>query len=116
MAKAMQLAWDSGTHKNKPGGGYNRDRSSELYHTSRWTRLSRAFRAMHPLCEECKKRGIIKSAEVVDHVIPYPICEDFFDTNNLQSLCSDCNVTKGNRDKKVIAEWKRRHRQTQEQI
>ena len=103
----MRLVWDSAKRSEKHDGGYHRDRSDDPYHTYRWTRLSRAFREQHPLCEECRKRGVIKSAEVVDHIIPWPVCEDFFDRTNLQSLCGDCNTAKGNRDKKLIQEWKR---------
>ena len=102
----MKLAWDAEKKTEKRDGGYHRERSADPYHSFRWTRLSRAFRAQHPLCEECRKRGIIKSAEVVDHIIPWPVCEDFFDRTNLQSLCKDCNTAKGNRDKKVIAKWR----------
>ena len=64
---------------------------------------------MHPLCEECLKRGVFKSAEVVDHIVPWPVCEDFYDEKNLQSLCEDCNRAKGNRDKKTIQEWRMSH-------
>ena len=104
----MRLPWDA-EKKPESGKQSNRDlgRSADPYHTARWTRLSRAWRMEHPLCEECRKRGVIKSAQVVDHIVPWPACGDFFDRTNLQSLCSDCNIAKGNRDKKVIAEWKR---------
>ena len=103
------LAWDSKEHKKLEVGGYHRERSDDLYHTFRWTRLSRAFRQSHPLCAECARNGRLKAAEVVDHIVPYPVCRDFFDEGNLQSLCSDCNIAKGNRDKVVIAEWRRTH-------
>ncbi len=105
----MALAWDSKKRKDADSGGYQRERSSELYHTYRWTRLSRAFRQSHPLCAECARNGRLKAAEVVDHITPFPVCRDFFDESNLQSLCSDCNIAKGNRDKAVIAEWRRTH-------
>ena len=105
----MALAWDSKKRKDADSGGYQRERSSELYHTYRWTRLSRAFRQSHPLCAECARNGRLKAAEVVDHIVPFPVCRDFFDEGNLQSLCSDCNIAKGNRDKVVIAEWRRTH-------
>lgn len=101
------LRWD--VVEQKPG--YVRERSADPYHTARWTRLSRAFRAEHPLCAECRKQGIIKPAEVVDHIIPWPVCEDFYDLGNLQSLCQDCNIAKGNRDKKIIQDWKKKHQQ-----
>ncbi len=106
------LAWDSKARKETEGGGYHRERSDDLYHTYRWTRLSRAFRQSHPLCAECARNGRLRAAEVVDHITPFPVCRDFFDEGNLQSLCSDCNIAKGNRDKVVIAEWKRRHLDT----
>lgn len=105
----MALAWDSKKRKDADSGGYQRERSSDLYHTYRWTRLSRAFRQSHPLCAECARSGRLKAAEVVDHIVPFPVCRDFFDESNLQSLCADCNIAKGNRDKVVIAEWRRTH-------
>lgn len=103
----MVLAWDSKGRKEADGGGYQRERSNDLYHTYRWTRLSRAFRQSHPLCAECARNGRLKAAEVVDHITPFPVCRDFFDESNLQSLCADCNIAKGNRDKVIISEWRR---------
>ncbi len=105
----MVLAWESNERKDADCGGYQRKRSSDLYHTYRWTRLSRAFRQSHPLCAECARNGRLKEAEVVDHITPFPVCRDFFDESNLQSLCADCNIAKGNRDKVIISEWRRTH-------
>lgn len=101
------LVWDTKRRKVRESGGYQRERSADLYHSYRWTRLSRTFRAAHPLCAECARNGRLKAAEVVDHIVPFPVCRDFFDETNLQSLCGDCNAAKGNRDKTVIAEWRR---------
>ena len=102
------LAWDSERQQDINNGRYVREKSAAPYHTARWTRLARTFLDSHPLCEECKRRGRIKAAECVDHIDPWPICEDyFFDTSNLQALCYKCNLEKGNRDKSRIAEWKR---------
>lgn len=101
-----RLAWDG--ERRKDDGGYKRERSADPYHTSRWTRLSRAWRRMHPLCEECKRNGIIKAGEVTDHIIPWPVCQDFYDENNLQTLCEDCNHAKGQKDKKLIQSYKAR--------
>jgi len=105
----MKLPWDAQGRIDKHDGGYHREASDPRYHTPRWTRLSQRFRAAHPLCEECKRNGIIKAADCVDHIVPVPICEDFFDEKNLQALCNDCNMVKGNRDRKLIQEWKRKH-------
>ena len=101
-----RLAWDG--ERRQDDGSYKRERSADPYHTSRWTRLSRAWRAAHPLCEECKRNGIVKEGEVTDLIIPWPVCQDFYDENNLQTLCEDCNRAKGQRDKKLIQSYKAR--------
>jgi len=107
----MKLPWDTPrppkteTYKDRP-----RKSSAAPYHTYRWAKLSRAFRAEHPLCAECFRRGIIRPATCVDHIVPWPICADnFFDRTNLQSLCEDCNNRKGQRDKARIERWKKEH-------
>ncbi len=110
----MQLPWDSKNNTPHDSGRMEgRPRSSDLYHTYYWTRLSRAFRKDHPLCANCLKNGRYVSAEVVDHIVPYPICGDsgFFDRDNLQSLCQQCNIAKGNQDKKSIQEWRQKQQQ-----
>jgi len=86
-----------------------RPMTTHLYQTHRWKSLSRAWKLSHPLCEECRKQGIIRAAKVTDHIIPYPVCEDFFDMGNLQSLCEYHNILKGNRDKRLIQQWRRTH-------
>ena len=64
----------------------------------------------HPLCEECKRKGILRPSTCVDHIIPWPICADrFYDRSNLQALCEDCNNRKGQQDKRKIQEWRRAH-------
>lgn len=107
------LAWDSKARIQKVSEGpYQRERSADLYHTARWTRLSKSFKASHPLCAICASKGIIKPAQVTDHITPYPVCgkDGFFDTNNLQALCEECNHLKGQRDKKIINKWKHEKR------
>lgn len=88
--------------KHEIAGKYTRVRSDDRYHTSRWTRESRAFRAEHPLCKICLSKGLYVPSEVVDHIIPAAICPDFWDRNNWQALCAKCNIIKGNRDKNKI--------------
>lgn len=105
----MDLPWDSKMRVDRHDGEYHREASDPRYHTARWAKLSRRWRIQHPLCESCRQRGIIRAAECVDHIIPAPICEDFYDEKNLQSLCNDCNMRKGIEDRKIIQEWKRKH-------
>lgn len=101
----MKLAWDS-KHRKEGKAGYDRVRSADPYHSSRWTKLSRVFREQHPLCAECKRKGLIVPATCVDHIIPYPICQDFFDESNLQALCDRCNMLKGAADRNKIIAYK----------
>ena len=101
-----KLAWDSNAAADRAEGKYVRERSDDPYHSWRWTRVSRAWRAQHPLCAECYRHGRFVPAEVTDHIVPWPVCGDFWDRTNYQSLCRACNVAKGNRDKKVISEWR----------
>lgn len=104
----MKLAWDSKRRVDRSDKAYFRERSAGLYHTSRWTKLAKAFKASHPLCVECQKKGIIRPSEVADHIVPWPVCGQagFFDESNLQALCSQCNNEKGQRDKSVIGRWR----------
>ena len=94
--------WNAPRREERPQKMEDRPRSDDRYHTNRWTRESRAFRMAHPLCEECLKRGIYQESQVVDHIIPVAVCEDFWDQSNWQALCRKCNIKKGNKDKKLI--------------
>jgi 5-methylcytosine-specific restriction protein A len=100
--------------KPKPQGNgprmENRKPKTDLYSTSRWKRESLAWKQGHPLCEDCKSRGMTRPAEVTDHVIPFPVCGDFWDRSNWQSLCKSCNIAKGNRDRRIIEEWRQRNK------
>ncbi len=105
----VTLPWDSERQREVNSGKYVREKSDAPYNTSRWHKLARAFLDSHPLCEECKRNGIVKAAQCVDHIDPWPICESyFFDKRNLQALCFNCNNLKGQRDKARIREWRQK--------
>lgn len=58
-------------------------------YTRRWELARRAYLAEHPLCEECRRRGIVTAATVVDHVTPHRGDMDlFWDEANWQGLCA----------------------------
>lgn len=61
-----------------------------------------AWRAEHPLCEMCRSKGKITPGEVLDHIVPVFMYNDFYDETNLQTLCKKCNAAKGNKDKRLI--------------
>ncbi|MDO6804080.1 HNH endonuclease, partial [Wenyingzhuangia sp. 1_MG-2023] len=72
--------------------------SDQMYKTSRWKKLSVAYRRQHPLCCDCESRGTIRPADLVDHIKPakkFP--ELFWDWRNLRALCQECHNRIGER-------------------
>lgn len=65
--------------------GYGRD----------WQKARAAYLAEHPLCVDCQARGLIRSATVVDHVVPHKGDQAiFWDVGNWQGLCTPCHDRK----------------------
>lgn len=55
--------------------------------------LRRRRLALHPICAECKKRGIIRATKIIDHVVPLAFGGEDVDENT-QGLCLLCNAIK----------------------
>jgi 5-methylcytosine-specific restriction protein A len=54
-----------------------------------WQKARAGFLAAHPLCRMCSEAGVIKPANVVDHIIPHRGDERlFWDRSNWQPLCA----------------------------
>lgn len=73
---------------------YNSD-YTDFYNSTAWRKLSKRHKAQNPLCIRCFNRGIIKQAEITDHIIE--LRDDFtkrLDPSNLQSLCRACHNIK----------------------
>lgn len=104
--KSKRRPWSKPAIAGPPIANRSRD---PFYHTSRWKRESRVFRAEHPLCARCERAGLVEPAEVTDHVIPLEICEDPWDHNNWQSLSKKCNNIKAAEDKKLIRQHRKTH-------
>lgn len=69
---------------------YDSDESKyqQFYKSSAWRKLSRRFLESNPVCVQCYQDGVIRKADVVDHVIE--IKDDWsrrLDESNLQPLC-----------------------------
>ncbi len=47
-----------------------------------------------PLCEECRRGGVVTPATVVDHIVPINEGGAPMDMDNLQSLCAKCHNRK----------------------
>jgi len=61
------------------------------YDTHRWKQLRLQVLRDKPLCKRCENMGVVKLAKVVDHCIPARSYDDFFDTSNLFSVCTQCH-------------------------
>ncbi|KHO62681.1 HNH endonuclease [Thermoanaerobacter sp. YS13] len=65
----------------------------EFYKSDEWERVkTQALIRDKGLCQLCLKKGIIKTADVVHHIVP--LKEDWskrFDLDNLVSLCHECH-------------------------
>jgi 5-methylcytosine-specific restriction endonuclease McrA len=73
----------------------------EFYKSTAWTKLSKSFRLRFPVCKSCFQRGIIRKAELVDHIQPVKTpygWEHRLDEANLQSLCLACHNAKTARE------------------
>lgn len=69
-----------------------------LYGT-RWQKARLSFLSRSPLCVDCKDRGLIKTATVVDHVKPHKgDIGLFWDVDNWQPLCVSCHTRKTARE------------------
>ena len=71
----------------------------KLMNSARWRRLRDEWIREHPLCEECKRKGIVEPARCVHHITPIESgrndkqCEDLaFSRANLQALCYQCHA------------------------
>ncbi|EOI42832.1 hypothetical protein UIS_00691 [Enterococcus faecium EnGen0313] len=66
-----------------------------FYKSKPWKHASYQYRLNNPCCEKCLKAGIVRKADVVDHIIE--IRDDYskrLDEENLQSLCHACHNQK----------------------
>lgn len=71
------------------------DPHRKIYATARWKRGRAAFLSAHPACEDCAELGIIRAAEVVDHVQTVRERPDLaFDARNWRALCASCHNRK----------------------
>tara|TARA_R100000655_G_scaffold91646_1_gene132471 strand:- start:61 stop:393 length:333 start_codon:yes stop_codon:yes gene_type:complete len=72
--------------------------NASFYNSKRWRALRNYFIQKNPICKICQSKGIIKSAQCVDHIKPITIGGSQVDINNLQSLCNSCHAKKSSRE------------------
>lgn len=76
---------------------YNAERR-KIYQSQRWRMLRLAKLADTPLCEMCERKGIVKPAIDVHHVVSFMSTDDqvhrkalAYDYDNLMSVCKECH-------------------------
>lgn len=71
----------------------------KFYNTSRWRKLSLAYKMQHPVCEvvDCHQ-----SSYYTDHIVPVSDGGDKWDENNFQALCRSCNASKTAKQSKKV--------------
>lgn len=68
-------------------------KSQGWYHKKAWRRCRlQALERDHYLCQRCLKRGIIKTATEVHHLLPLEVEPSLgLELSNLESLCWQCH-------------------------
>lgn len=68
-------------------------REGEFKYDGQWRKRRRAWLSEHPLCASCQRRGIVKPATDVDHVIALS-AGGLDDEINYESKCHECHSYK----------------------
>ena len=89
----------------------------EVYKKKSWRRLRLAVLKRDKYqCQECKRKGITRDADMVHHCNPDAL-DMFYDTGNLISLCNTCHNVMHDRTTDELTEigekWRLRSRRKQ---
>lgn len=69
--------------------------AARVYRSKRWQNLRALQLTREPLCEECRRHGVVEPAAQVDHVLGLVLRPDLaYDLANCQSLCTACHARK----------------------
>lgn len=85
-----------------------REMRRKAYNLTAWRNLREAHLKYHPLCAECEKKGVVRPATQVHHIIsPFKggkvNYERFLDPNNLESICPVCHAAIHNKEQGHIS-------------
>lgn len=57
-------------------------------------------------CQPCKRKGLVTTATVVDHINPVKLGGSFDDPNNLESNCVSCHQSKSSGERRFLTKKK----------
>ena len=94
----LRQSWETATEDK---GTWSYDVAEMKFYKSKvWRGLRASILQNEPLCRECKKKGLIVEAKVLDHITPIRMGGDRLDENNLQPMCHSCHNTKSAKERK----------------
>ncbi len=89
--------------KQSPQRDNNNHQGRSYYHsgyqTKQWRAMRRDILQSQPLCVECGKQGRLTVANVIDHIKPVRLGGEFWDTKNMQPLCTPCHNSKSAKER-----------------
>lgn len=82
-------------------GSKDRANASDRGYDKQWEKVRKMKLARNPLCEDCEADGLVRPADMVDHVIPLRVAPDLrLRLENLRSLCWPHHGRKSAEDKR----------------
>ena len=84
------------TYNNKRKSTPERNRREHFYHSRQWYQLRDSVRQRdNYLCQYCLRFGIIRSAKLVDHIVPAQVAPELMTSpDNLATCCYACHRRK----------------------
>lgn len=85
-----------------------RELRKKAYGLTAWKKLRDAHIKSHPLCASCERKGVVRPASQVHHIIsPFKggkvNYEKLLDPNNLESICPVCHAEEHNKESGFVS-------------
>lgn len=94
LPKATPNKWI--VQKRKTFKSLKVSKHSKFYSSKVWKDLRAYFIAEYPLCKWCEEEGVVKEANIVDHIVEINDGGDKLNEDNLMSLCHRHHLQKTN--------------------
>jgi 5-methylcytosine-specific restriction protein A len=88
-------------------GGRNNGDMRHFYNSRAWKSLRNYKIQLDPLCEMCKKKGLLEAGKEIDHIIAIKDNGAKLNLQNLQTLCRSCHSSKSAREREQRKHFKR---------
>ena len=84
-----------------------RELRKKAYNMTAWKKLRLQHLKEHPLCAVCERKGVVRPASQVHHIVsPFKYgkvnYERFLDPNNLESICPVCHSLEHQKERGFI--------------